>query len=128
MISESQICSWDRVIFLFNYCVTVIQYITVSVGHVTCCLYFGSSRERFALLKSPRMIKRESVFQICVRPAVAWRAHARVWRLVHIHQKERGKLSGRVERFMKSASKLGEHIFFRVVTSEHSPTTSVFPR
>ncbi len=22
-----------------------------------CCLYFGSSRERFALLKSPRMIK-----------------------------------------------------------------------
>ncbi len=43
------------------------------VGHVTCCLYFGSSRERFALLKSPRMIKRESVFQICVRPAVAWR-------------------------------------------------------
>ncbi len=25
-----------------------------------CCLYFGSSRERFALLKSPRMIKTES--------------------------------------------------------------------
>ncbi len=22
-----------------------------------CCLYFGSSQERFALLKSPRMIK-----------------------------------------------------------------------
>ncbi len=25
-----------------------------------CCLYFGSSRERFSLLKSPRMIKTES--------------------------------------------------------------------
>ncbi len=25
-----------------------------------CCLYFGSSRERFALLKSLRMIKTES--------------------------------------------------------------------
>ncbi len=30
------------------------------VGHVMFCLYFGSSRERFALLKSPRMIKTES--------------------------------------------------------------------
>ncbi len=25
-----------------------------------CCLYFGSSRERFALLQSPRMIKTDS--------------------------------------------------------------------
>ncbi len=30
------------------------------VGHVTCCLYFGNSLERFALLKSPRIIKIES--------------------------------------------------------------------
>ncbi len=31
-----------------------------------CCLYFGSSRERFALLKSPKMIKTESVFYCSV--------------------------------------------------------------
>ncbi|KAI7790440.1 protein arginine N-methyltransferase 2 [Triplophysa rosa] len=30
------------------------------VGHVICCLYFGSSQERFALLKSPIIIIRES--------------------------------------------------------------------
>ncbi len=59
-------------ICLIYCCVTVIQYITVLslVGHVMCCLYilflnvhfiyFGSSRERFALLKSQIMIKTES--------------------------------------------------------------------
>ncbi len=30
------------------------------VGHVMCCLYFGRSQERFASLKSQRMIKTES--------------------------------------------------------------------
>ncbi len=30
------------------------------MGHVTCCLYFGSSQERFDLLKSPRIIKTKS--------------------------------------------------------------------
>ncbi len=47
---ESQSCSWD------------ISYITFSGGRcdVMCCLYFGSSQEIFALLKSPRMIKTES--------------------------------------------------------------------
>ncbi len=36
------------------------QYITVSGGTCNMLLYFGCSRERFALLKSPRMIKTES--------------------------------------------------------------------
>ncbi len=35
-------------------------YYCLWLGHVMCCLYFVSSRERFALLKSPRMIKTES--------------------------------------------------------------------
>ncbi len=64
VIRQPQCYLWNRVICILYclcvcVCVTVIQYITVSGG--TCnMLYFGSSREIFALLKSPRMIKIES--------------------------------------------------------------------
>ncbi len=33
---------------------------------MVCCLYFGSLRKRFALLKSPRMIKTESDIYIYI--------------------------------------------------------------
>ncbi len=60
VIRETQSCPWNRLICILYCCVTVIQYITVSGGTCNMLSVFGSSRERFALLKSPRLIKTES--------------------------------------------------------------------
>ncbi len=43
-----------------NHGLSLSNILLSLVEHVMCCLYFGSSRERSALLKFPRMIKTES--------------------------------------------------------------------
>ncbi len=84
------------------------------------CLYFGNSRERFASLKSPRMIKTESgcccsVFVI--RSASFCKAELTcacgvMWTLTKMNEQNGLQL-------MKSVYRSEQHIFFNIITSEH---------
>ncbi|KAI5090124.1 histone-lysine N-methyltransferase SETDB2, partial [Silurus meridionalis] len=68
------VCTYAA-ICIFKNGVAMIQCVFPSCGTIICCLYFKSSSVSFALLKSPRIIKRESEC-LCSKLDI-W--NARIW-------------------------------------------------
>ncbi len=105
VIRGPQICLWNRAICILYIGVTVIQYITFSGGTCKMLSVFWQFRERFAWLKSPRMIKTWIKMSLGVVVLCLWsdlqvsvELNSRALAVECKYKNERANLPQRIER------------------------------